>query len=334
MAILFHALDKKDYTKALRTLKRSRVGRKEVVAHRDAKGWKRPSALTVVLSGLPEQKRPWPAEWEELVREVLTLVRPADLLKRRNRIAKAASVLDEEVVTLMVEKCMGAPEFTVEARLKVLAAVVRQPWPALATLLAQSLEAWRFCGRRYVREAITCRQTAVFKVLAAALSNEQLLACHGKDTLLHEAWASHLWEVAELLLDRTPEALAVPGKRGEGVIHRAYRAPPLELWRRAVEGTPEELLLLRSKQNKQTILHKAVRLFTADHVGVLAVSFPLSARNLRNSSGETALQLAQRKADGKLRSRIIRDIEAEVEDALAMIHILGVGTATKAAGVC
>mmetsp|Transcript_632 Transcript_632/g.2230 ORF Transcript_632/g.2230 Transcript_632/m.2230 type:complete len:341 (+) Transcript_632:1-1023(+) len=333
VAVLHAALNKRDFAEALRTLERAGVGREQVVAHRDRKGWKRPSVLTVVLGGLPEEKRPWPEEWEALARRVLELVTPADLLTRKNRIATATTALDEEFVTAMVEKCMGEPEFTEEARLKVLEGVVLNPWPALAAMLVDGLDPSLFCRRRFLRVAIEQGRTAVFMVLADALSDDQLLHCRGKDTLLHTACAKHAWEIVEVLLNRTPEALTIAGRGGEGAIHQPYREPPLDLWRRIVEGTPEELLLHKDKETKRTILHRTVHMFKTEHLEVLIVYFPHSGRKLRCKTGETALQLAQKKAEGKLKVRTVRNRDDVVVDGLAMVEILGVGAMTKAAGV-
>jgi len=331
--LLFKSAKRKRFDYVWRFLETKGASREELLQPVAMREDRRNTVLGTMFGGRPCRERPWADDWVKAAGLVLDIVAPDDLLVPVNWVAHAAQLREERIVELMLEKCIHAPEFTVDAKLAVLENVVSNEWPTVAAMLVETLDPALLVEERFLRWPIQCGSgnTDTFKVIADVVTDEQLLACPGKQSLLGTACNSSRWTVARMLLDRTPEALLTASRIGP-VINVFCQPPPLDVWQRIVDGTPEELLLYQGYR-KRTILHKVARDFSVDHYSVLAVRIPPSVRAMIDTKGRSPLDVAVKRARGEVEPHYGEDKEQFIADGEAIASLLRVGSVTKAACV-
>lgn len=213
--------------------------------------------------------------------------------------------------------------FNGEVRKDLLMTAMLKRWVRATATLVAGIDSFLVCRPEFLKLPIihNCQET--LEVLLDNLPSVRITAMSSQ--LLATAIRQLKFDIANLIIDRFPDALRIPVTTldyymgaihaGEHHDHSFARVPPIALWRKMVEGTPDGLLLLQLDGSKETILHIAARLFYLKYVEVLLARFTPAVCSLKNAKGLTATDVAKRRKAGKYRCQLQAQFNADGKDS-------------------
>jgi hypothetical protein len=332
-AELFVLVDQEDYEEVLRLLDKGVEGQ-QLVAVVPARG---ESVLVRMFTTFVTRYHPAIEAWRASCRRMISLVEGGDLLRPKNLLVCLVDRWQPELLRVAVDRCLLTPEFTQSERLKVLERVASiSDWHGIALSLLEGLDTASFSMWPFLSRAIQYGNEELFAALAGMLSDTQLLEMNPSSPLLVKACGFLRWKTVELLLNRIPEGLLQTNDQGLGAIHSMIVIPPIDLWRRIVDGTPDGQFSTVLKGERKTILLRAAHDYDAEHVAALVARL-YPPREEHRDLWQEARDLAERRASGRLffsmgldeRNRV--DQTAYRQEGEAIAEMLSVGRATKAA---
>jgi len=319
-----------DFNEIERALDAGMVGRESLVGTNIGR-----TLLVLIFKLHGSEKKPWEEDCARATERLVGVLTAADAIELLLDFKQHSAT--EMAMLLLFEKCIDAPEFTEGAAMGVFERAVAFHWDNIARRLADRLDPAVLATTNCLRQAITHRREELQFFIAARLSDEQLSSYPG-DPLLYTASAYGQWSFAELLLDRIPEAYfgSAFDKKAEAVL-RLDDAPPVWLWRRIVELSPDELFVLEKDAELSSgisaIIHKVVKVYDAGHLSVIMKRMSPFGIDLQCATWKLAHLYARQRASGALRGGEGVDTESFAAEGKAMVELMAVGRVTKGAAV-
>jgi len=332
------------FAAALELLGSAALHREDVLVMREEGAYKR-SILEILCTsrefGLDGRRD----EWAAAARRVAALLTVDDVLARaqlwRSHLTMATSCGSEDWAVAMAERCLGSPLFTKEHQQDVIRAATTAAMVELAELLATNMDPSALLegdcnGDCCLSLALKRSDGVCFQPIAQQIPEDLLLQYRadkrGK-TVLHLAASLLRWEAVDFLVERVPELAAEEGAACLAAVNpdMTSPAPPIEVYVKLVQATPVELLMRPMGYWGQTALHAAVGSYWMPHVEALLQHLPPEAKAIQDSSGSTALDVAEQRARGAVPYRDRYGQERFNAEGAAMAALLAMGRMTKAA---